>query len=111
MSAQELRSRAISLPGASLNPGPSSGDVEAVTLATVYVGDEVHELGEVVAGAALHLDDFGRMLVRAAAALGLSLIGVGLIVGIIVSDWAWPCFAALMVVVLVLGVLGEGGTR
>lgn len=49
MQTNDLRSRALKLPGASTSPQPSSADVEAVALAVVYVGNQVGRVADELA--------------------------------------------------------------
>jgi hypothetical protein len=89
--------------GASSNPPPSSGDVEALMHAVLYVGDQLE--GVVPAGG-------GRQAVRSFAAIaGLAVIALACALAFIlapVGSAAWPFAAvALVAVVAIFGVAEE----
>lgn len=67
MQTNDLRSRALGLPGSSMSPPPSSADVEAVALAVVYVGDQVGRVADELA-----------KLNEGVAVVGRGLVGLSL---------------------------------
>lgn len=87
----------------------SDGDTAALAQGLVYVGDQIGELREVLAGAVQDRHDADRLRLQRWAVAALAVVALACAVGMIATDLGFPFLLALAATVLVLGGVTELG--